>query len=294
MNTNIELYKNRTIGERFAAASDFIRQNWKILFKNLLYIGLPLAILQGFFMQTYMEEVMNMMLASDFSESAIFAYAGLALTSILFSLFFYSIIGAILNKYKKGTLSEETNWSDLKGTVFSFAGKIFIQGLFLFLAILLVSLVFGVIVGFLAFAAGSVFTSVIIFLGIVVLGAFILPLFVLMPYPIFFENASAWQALKKGIRLGFRYWGSTFLTAFLGGLILGIVYYIFLMPYAIYMVVSDGDAGFIAYVLAIFSSLVLAVVLPVYIVFLALQYTSVTETEEGVSLQNDIEKFDNL
>ena len=49
MSERIEFYKNRSIGERFSVAIDFLKQNWKALYKNILIGGLPLAIIMGYF-----------------------------------------------------------------------------------------------------------------------------------------------------------------------------------------------------------------------------------------------------
>ncbi len=291
----IEFYKNRTIGERFSAAGDFVRQNWKVLFKNLLYIGIPLAILQGFFIQRYVEGIINMFTFSNFSQplTSIFSYFGLMLVSIIATLFFYSMTGAILKKYRKGSLDENTGWSDLKQDVFSFAGKIFLQGLICSLILMVVFGILAVIMGISVSSLGNVGVGVITLIIFVLMLIIIPPLFLIV-FPIFFENASAWQGLKKGFKIGFRYWGSTFLTVFLGGLIIGIVSYILLMPYVVYVLITNGETGFLAYFLVMLPSFLSLFLTPVYIIFLSLQYTSVVEKEEGISLQDKMDEFDHL
>jgi uncharacterized membrane protein YhaH (DUF805 family) len=303
----IEFYKNRTIGERFSAAGDFVRQNWQVLLKNIVYIGAPLALIQGYFMQNYMQGVftnLNFMNPyNPYTNLNIVSYMFTMLFSMLLYLFLFSMIGAILSKYVKGSLTENTGWTDLKENVLSFAGKIFVQGFLLVLVILAISIVVGIIVAIIAFIVGDFASGSFVVLGIlmVIFAIFILvalflfiPFLSLLPFPIFFENTSAWQGIKKSFKLGFRYWGSTFLTTLLGGLLAGIVSYILAMPYIVYSIFNMGTGGFIGYVLAMFSSLVIVVVYPVYIVFMGFQYTSIVEREEGVSLQDKVEEFDNL
>ncbi|GHT40566.1 hypothetical protein FACS189437_06330 [Bacteroidia bacterium] len=299
----IEFYKNRTIGERFSAAGDFIRQNWKVLLKNIVYIGVPIALIFGYFLQNYMQGIFSMInLAGvtgsyDTLSGILIPVLGIMLSSILLYLFLFSITGAILNKYVKGSLTEDAGWADLKNTVFSFAGKLFVQGFILFLIIVAIGIVFAIIISIGAALDSSIFTGIVTFLLIILLYGAIFafyPFFALLPYPIFFENASAWQAIKKSFKLGFRYWGSTFLTMFLGGLLTGIVSYILMMPYIIYTILNIGTTGFLGYVLAMLTSLVFVVVYPVFVVFVGLQYTSIVEREEGVSLQDKVAEFDNL
>jgi hypothetical protein len=302
----IEFYKNRTIGERFAASGDFIRQNWKVLLKNIVYIGVPIALLFGYFLQNYMQGIFSSInlfgISSPYALSGILIpLSGLMLFSILLYLFLFSMTGAILNKYVKGSLTENTSWADLKDNMFSFAGKLFLQGLLLFLIIAAVSIIIGIIIGIIVAVGGSfanpALIGILTILFVILLyGAIFVfyPFLALLPFPIFFENASAWQGIKKSFKLGFRYWGSTFLTIFLGGLLTGIVSYILMMPYIIYSVFNMGTGGFISYVLAMLTSLVFVVVYPIFVVFVGLQYTSIVEREEGVSLQDKVAEFDNL
>jgi hypothetical protein len=211
--------------------------------------------------------------------------------------------GAILNKYVKGSLTKDTGWVDLKDNVFSFAGKIFVQGFLLFLVIFAIIIVVAIIGGIVAFFVGDlikgsfaaigILTFLFVILLLVAVFLFI-PFFSLLPFPIFFENTSAWQGIKKSYKLNFKYWGSTFLTAFLGGLLVGIVSYILAMPYIVYSVFNAESVGVIGYVLAMISSLVVVVVYPIYIIFMGFQYTSIVEQEEGITLQDKVEEFDNL
>jgi hypothetical protein len=303
----IEFYKNRTIGERFSAAGDFVRQNWKVLLKNIAYVGVPLALLQGYFMQNYMQGVFsNINLTNPYNPYAnlnLVAYMFTMLFSILLYLFLFSMTGAILNKYVKGSLTENTGWPDLKDKLFSFAGKLFLQGILLFLIILAISIVVAIVVAIVAFILSSFATGsfggtgiLIALLFILIFGAVFLfiSFLSLLPFPIFFENTSAWQGIKKSFKLGFRYWGSTFLTILLGSLLAGVVSYILAMPYVLYSIFNMGSDGFIGHVLAMLTSLVIVIVYPVYIIFVGFQYTSIVEKEEGISLQEKVDEFDNL
>jgi len=205
----------------------------------------------------------------------------------------YSMTGAILHKYVKGSLTENTGWSDLRGKMFSFAGKIFLQGLILVLGMIALTIILSILIGILVFLKNSVLVVIVIMIIIALLIALI-PSLSLIAYPVFFEDASAWKGIKKSFRLGFKYWGSTFLTVFLGSLLYAIISYILAMPYAFYLMTHTGESGWGGYILALFSGFCSMVIYPIFIIFCSLQYTSIVENEEGISLQNKMEDFNNL
>jgi hypothetical protein len=265
-----ELYEVRTMGERFSATSDFVRENWKALVKNLLPAGLILALLSGICMQYYVKDVFALA-SNPMAIVAInwWAYAGLMITAILFSLFIYAMTGAILYKHAQKSLTPETGWADLKKDFFPIAGKVFIQSLIIGLIVLVFS---GVMVGM-----GIMFwilTMIFAVLFVALLIVFI-PGLSLMQYPIYFERASAWKGITKGFKWGFKSWGSTFLSVILGGLILMVCVYILAMPYTIYIVFNMGGGGWLGYLLSALIFVATLCFQPLYIIFLGFQYTSI-------------------
>jgi hypothetical protein len=290
----IEFYKNRTIGERFAAAGDFIRQNWKVLLKNIVYIGVPLVLIQGYLVQSQVHNALtNIGNPNPFASYSSIPNVFANLIQGIISLFLISMTGSILREYTKGSLTEDTGWSDLKDNMLSFAGKIFLQGLILVPGIIVLVVVVALLASFTGIGIGNFILFGVVMLVFVGFLFVILPPLSLINFPVFFEDASAWEGIKKGFRLGFKYWGSIVLTLLLGGLLFIIVYYIFLMPYIVYTMLHLGE-GLLGYVLAMFSSLIMMVMYPVFIIFMGLQYTSIVEREEGVSLQDKVAEFDNL
>ncbi|GHV57103.1 hypothetical protein FACS1894182_05120 [Bacteroidia bacterium] len=285
MEEKFELYKIRTLGERFSATSDFVRENWQVLLKNILPIGIPLTLLMGFFMQYYVQGVFAMVgNPTVFTPMNWMAYAGLMAVSIVFSLFIYAMPGALLNKYAEGSLTPETGWEDLKDTFFSIAGKLLLQYLIICLGCILLSVL--ILIPAILLASGnflvimSVFFMLftLVFIAVVV---FLIPMFTLMRYPVFFEPVSVWESIKKAFQWGFRYWGSTFLSSLLGGLILVLVFYILAMPYLIYLIFSMGTFGWIGYLLALLMYAAILLMTPLLVIFLAFQYTSIAEREKS-------------
>ena len=278
MEEKVEMYKNRTLGERFSATSDFVRGNWRVLANNLLPVGLILALPMGFFIQYYLQGAFTMINnPAAWMAMNWWAYAGVMIVSIVFSLFIYATTGAILNKYAKGTLTPETGWADLQDHFFSIAGKILIQSCIIALVILVVSAITGLIVWLFPHGSGIVALTLTVLPAVIfsILIFICVPALSLIYYPLYFEQVSAWKGIMKGFRWGFKYWGSTFVSVFLGAFLFMVGVYILSMPYIIYIVFKMGAGGWLGYLLSMLMFAVVLVLQPLYIVFVALQYTSI-------------------
>lgn len=292
----VEFYKVRSIGERFSAAGDFVRQNWKVLLRNIVYIGAPLAIIQGYLSHKYMDSVTGMFATPSFGLEFVIGSFLMIIVSVFLSLFLIAMSGTIMYQYTHRTLREDSGWSDLSGNMFSMMGKLFLQGVIIFFIIAIPGTIAGVLIGG-AVAAGEAISGVFGGIVAIVLILALIPSFALMPYPIFFEQASAWEAITKGFKLGFRNWGAVFLTALVAVVLGAAVSYILSLPYMIYLMYTmfaTPDASFLGYVLAALASLVTIIISPIINIFIGFQYTSIIEKEEGVSQQEKIVDFDQL
>ncbi|MDL2323318.1 hypothetical protein LJC52_04945 [Bacteroidales bacterium OttesenSCG-928-A17] len=298
----INLFKERTLGERFSAAAGFTRQNWKIIAKNLLYVGIPLALIMGFGLDRYMKASLTTDPAQNPIE-LLLSYGITLLGSMLIYLFISGITGAIMQKYQANELNKETGWTELGGTALRIIKNLFFQMLLLTLISSIIILCIAVIVALIA-PEMDMDSSTTILISVGIIGIFSLialalaPSVTLIVMPVIIENKPVWESIKKGFRLGFKYWGSTFVTALLGGLLYGVAYTIFLMPYSIYLGISIGTGGqsndIVSFVLILLPTLVMLFTLPVYIVFLAFQYCSVVEREEGITLTKNIDSFEKM
>jgi len=122
----------------------------------------------------------------------------------------------------------------------------------------------------------------------------VLPPLSLIIFPSLFRGASVWESISKGLGIGFKNWGSTFGVLFIVGLMSVVVSYLLELPPQFWMLFHPGQTGVVLYLLTILSSLASVFVTPFLFVFLAFQYFSITEKEEGISLQNKVDEFDNL
>ena len=297
MSERIEFYKNRSIGERFSVAIDFLKQNWKILYKNILIGGIPLAIIMGYALT---QTSNTQLIASNLTNFAIH-YALLLLTSFVSSIFMYSMTGAVLSHYDKNQLTEATGWSDLKDTLFKFSGKTTLISLAIYVPILLVVAIFGAF----AFVAGDfsgamgnkIATLLVVAVFILLLlGAIIAlaPSFMMLYFPAYFSGKGNIESIKVSFKLGFANWGSLFVAILLAGIILTVVSMVFTTPFQLVTVFTMGRATIFSFILAVFSSIGTILVYPIMIIIFAFQYFSIVEKEEGVSLQSKVDEFENL
>ena len=291
---SIEFYQNRSLGERLSAAADFLRQNGKVFYKNILIPAIPLVLLVAFLFPEYFK-MMASFATGDMSSiltgsslSLLFFFAAICL-----SLYLYAMSGALMQLYEEGDLTDKTSWNDLSGRMFSNAGKIFLIGLAMFLIVIVIAVVAFLIGDFLSSGIGGAGIGIFIFIIIVGLVAVMPPLSLII-FPAIFRGASTWESISKGLSIGFKNWGSTFGVWFIVGLMSVIVSIVFELPLQFWILFNPGQVSVVLYLLAMLSFLASVFVTPFLFVFLAFQYFSITEKEEGISLQSKVDEFDNL
>jgi len=129
----------------------------------------------------------------------------------------------------------------------------------------------------------------------VVAGFSIVPALYLVRFPALFQGASTMESIKKGVRLGFKSWGTTMLMIIIIAVAAYVVTLIFSLPFAIWNTFNIGnEPGILSYTLSGISWLGTAFVTPLTFVFFAFQYFAVVDKVEGISLQSKVEEFDNL
>jgi len=297
----IEFYKNRNLGERFSASAEFIRQNWKVMYKIILMVAIPLALLQGYyqqhFMSAYLGGISRILSGGDASMmSELYTSSGLwifLLISLLSALVLSAMSGAILSRYEEGLLNKTTTLSDLGDKIVSNMGKLFMIGL----AMILIGIVaiIALVLIIVAMAQISTFLSVLVALVAVVAVFAIVPALCLLRFPALFQGASTMESIKKGVRLGFKSWGTTMLMIIIIAVASYVILLIFKLPFTIWNLFNIGsEPGILSYTLSGISWLGEAFVTPLTFVFFAFQYFAVVEKTEGISLQSKVEEFDNL
>lgn len=285
----IIFYKQRTLGERLSAATDFIKQNWKIIGKNLLILVLPLALIYGLIMQKYMQSLFSYTTPDTTSILTMFAYG-------IFSWIFTSVvsgaIGAMLIRYDaEGKLDSSANLSSLFPTIMPLAGKtILISFIFSFTIMIVMAALFYLAISFGVVGAVIMGISMLLLFGVVI---FILPMLTIVFFPAYFKGVNAIQSIREAFQLGLKNWGNLFVTALLVMVIVSIVSSIFSIPYSM-VILFWGDVTILSFIFSFVVSLFSFMMAPFGLIYFAFQYFSIAEREEGTSLQNQLDDFDNL
>jgi hypothetical protein len=298
----IEFYKKRSVGEVLSVSADFLLQNWKVMYKNILIIGGPLACLQGIFLHNYSSITRNFaLMQTGFSTSFFVNIILFFVISLLVSIFLYSITATFLNQYGEEKLTKDTQWIDLKKDVYCNARKTFL----ILLCVSFISFIIGLALYFLTgkiiagiglFSPAITGLLVLIYIGLLIP---FLPGLSLVFFPAYFHDEAAVISFTKGFSLGFRHWGSTFLVLLVTVVIAAVFSFIMEGAYLIWtffgLMLPLGIVGtIISYILAIIASFATVIATPVTLTILSFQYFSIIEDEEGVSIQSGVDEFDKL
>lgn len=305
----VAMYAKRSFGDKMNASFDFIKENWKPLFKFTTYLILPLCLIQALSLNGLMNGSMSAVLsgaqsgnANPFAEYGVMFWANYGLSilcymvgSILLTSLIYSLIMTYNNRDER---LEGITLSALKPLLFTNMGKMLKLTL---LAILLMILVMAAIV---LLAYLSLFTLVFTFPLLI---ACLVPVALFTPIYLF-ENIGLMDALKKTFRLGFATWGGILAISLVMGFIGGILQGIAMLPWYIGTIVkyffAMSDSGSVVTVSPVYNFfLYLMGILQTFgayigsiftIIGLAYQYGHASEVVDSVSVEDDIDNFDKL
>lgn len=280
----IELRKTRDFTTKINVTFDFIRQNFKILAKSLVYISGPLTIVGGFFMGMYQQKILSLggqprgMLLDFISD--VFTWVGLAMIFLVLA-YVASII--VVNEFVRlyETKEDPSNiqvgeiWEGVKTNFF----KIFGAGIVVIML---------TIVGVILLIIPGIYVSVTLSL--------LAPILII-------EGQSIGDGIRRAFFLITEKWWSTFGLLMVTSIIVGFMGYVFQIPQVVFTFLiafhktSDGMAEPVLWEQAgLILSSVLAVVgsnLLQSIVFVALifQYYNLVERKEAKGLMDKLESF---
>jgi hypothetical protein len=121
------------------------------------------------------------------------------------------------------------------------------------------------------------------------------PFVALAHYPAYFSGAGIWKSIQIAFGMGFRNWGSIIVTLLLSTIVLGVIIMIFMIPNIVVSVLpSFGGLDILKFIFNFLYMLGTVLTYPVFFVFIAFQYFSIVESEQGVSLQSKVSEFENL
>ena len=118
----ILIYKVRNFSEKFDDTFAFVRENWKVLFKYLTYLVLPVCLVQAVGLNSYVDTVFDMSAINPNRSSDIisllenvgWSYGIIVLTSIIGAMMQLSVVYAFISHYN----SSEDQSAGVDGSVF--------------------------------------------------------------------------------------------------------------------------------------------------------------------------------
>ncbi len=302
----IELYKKRKLSEVLADSMNFIQYNAKAIFKNLALVSLPFAVVAAYFSKYQASSAFSSAflgmngIASDTFLTGILVYM---LVVIIAHSVIYGTCASMMRKYESEELTAKTRLSDLSTDLLPFS----LKTLALFLIVFTVAILIIFLVAF-AFLSVLNVRSWVILLLIVLFFTMIVPLSMVF-FPMYFKNISIWASFSEGIRIGLKKWGSTFVVLLVGSLFIWLMSMFLSVPYYIALFLQGilgtnaiditGSGSFlITDIIMYVGSFIMVygtfLVTPFIFVPLAFQYCRIREEEEGVSMESEIDHFDEI
>jgi len=302
----IQLYQERNFTAKFDDTFAYLRQNWRVLLKYITYLLLPVSLVQGLAFNGYMDGAMSMSAAgaSDDMDAILqlaMSMGGLALTSIVGALLLWSVVYALYHLY----LKREDGLADITGEELRprllFCLKRLLLSMLFFMVLMVV--VIAVMGGLMALVSPWLAGPLVIALLVVAV-----PLALFSPAYLLEDDITLFEALQKSLRLGFAHWWGTLAISLVMGLIVSFAQGLFTTPYYIAIFVKaflgmqqSGNAladsavySFLLYLLSVVQSFATYVLSTLIAMSLALQYGHAAETEDQVSMQGNIDRFEEL
>jgi hypothetical protein len=269
--TKIEFRKVRDFGQLLSATFEFIRQNFKLLFKSNLLIAAPFILLAGVFMGLYQSSMF------DFANQPDLESFGIPfLISVVFLMFSYLIITIVTYSYIILYKNSELNSFDIDD-VWQKAKSSFWMLFFTGIGLAVV-----LFFGFLLLIIPGIYLSVALSIIYIVRME---------------EGVSFFEAINRCVKIISGNWWFTFGVIIVVGFIQGFLGFIFYIPsYIVTFFLAfagvDAYSGATAKILFILSSIISSLTTLLYaisIIAIAFQYYNLIERKEAPGLMQQIE-----
>ena len=306
----IEFYRQRTFSERLNVTFEFIRENWKPLFKYSFYLIMPVCLIQTFAMNSFVEVYVNALGMSggraDFNDSTTYSILASNGALVFCSMIGMAVMSGLIYAMMQTYVTREKRLIDVTLNDFK---DIFAKNAWKYIRIIIIIMFAFIFVIFAMIALAYVSTTTLI-LTIPVLIAFmilLIPLMLIIPVYIFERDIKISDVFKKSWKLGMAtLWGMIGLVIVLN-IIASIIQTVTTLPWyltvvigSVFSITSESAVNqsviykFAIYILGIIQSLGMYISMIIGIVGLAFHYFHAREKVEGVAIESNISKFDEL
>ena len=310
----IELYKVRSFGDKFSAIFEFIRENFKFLLRACTYLLLPLCLVQGFAMEMMMKVLAPYYTNTfdvgedvDVTQGMLLrfgaSYVGYGICFLIGSTLLAGICYSMVKYYHKSpNRLRNTTLSDLKPIIIQVIKRS------LLMTVVLVALLIGVLVLVISLAA-IVSAPILAIIPILALFVCWLPASLALPVYVFEDKETLFSSIARGIKLGFHsFWsllGLMIVIGFLTNILssfTSIPWYILTVVKSVLLATDTTQSSFatspvysfLVYLSSVFMNFGMYLTMTVSTFALAFHYGSIAEEEDGFSVEDDIQHFEEL
>jgi hypothetical protein len=312
----IELHRTRDFSKKMNATFEFIKQNFKSLWKSILYIAGPCVLVASLLIGSFYSQfssLFNPLTAGNPSAFDSYVFSVTFWLQVLLMLVFFLLATimsiATINSYivlyaekRTNQISVQEVWDRVKKNIWMYIGT------FILFYILIIVAVFILMIPGALLAQGGVLGGLLLFFyGVAAFCGFFYVIFgCMMTFFIRdYEKKGFFEAIARSLKLVSGKWWSTFGLIFILQMIVGIVSYIFIIPFYIITFISalhqieggnpvdttSGTLGIImivCFTLYYMAQLLLGSLPNVGIAF---QYFNLVERKESKGLMNAIENL---
>lgn len=309
----IELYTERTFSRKLSDTFDFLSENGKTLFKFLAYLLLPVCAVQAVGMNTYMENIFALdnidAMDNEGMVKFIGGYGAFMLAMLVGTTLCASLIYTLVRVYnEREERLEGITLSELRPMLLSGAWKTVKMGFFIIVMATVIITLMAIIGAAAGVATGSGLSVFLLVIGFIALFACFIPLALALPIYLIEEDAKLWPSLTKALRLGFNIWGGIFGVLLIVGFIANFIQSVASIPWYIMIGVKTVLTGidsaspmtssplysFGTYLFGVIQSFSMYVGYTITLVATAMLYGHAAEKVDGVSVERDVDNFEQM
>ncbi|MDR2473098.1 MAG: hypothetical protein LBD53_05975 [Tannerella sp.] len=306
----IEFYRCRDFSGKMNATFDFIRENARPLFKYIFFFIFPVCLLQTFMMNSiYGSAIISIFTLGNtdyFGDSAASFFSNFGLLYLCYlvgTCILSGLIYAMMHTYAtRENRLKDVVLEDFKRPLYQNIMRCIGMSLFMIFFVIVLS----VFAGLLAATASvvSIWLSLILILGVI---ALIIPLTLVIPIYLFERQISFFGALIKAWQLGSATFWSMVGFIIVISLISSVIQTVMAVPWyvaniiKVVLTVPSGGVEtnsvilkFAVFLSGIVQALGMYLSLSLTVIALAFQYFHAREKIEGVTIEENITKFDSL
>lgn len=304
----IPLYAERTFSQRLTDTFEFVRQHWRVLLRTLLYLLLPVCLVQSLCLSSYTDILFLPSFGDgdggDPMNVTAFALSvgGLIVLGVVGMMLVSTAVYALMRKAEDPKQDiDALTLSDLRQPILWSIRR----ELLLFCVFVVIGFVAMLIIGFSLIV--SVFAVFLIYLAMLVC---MLPLLMLWPACLLSDD-DFMTVVPRALRYGFNTWGGIFATVIVVGMLVnvatnvaGVPYYVLEIIRLIFRSDSSGDASLafastpwymvLCYLFGVFYLFVSYLGYGITTIALGYQYGHAAERNDGVAVQQDVDRFETL